>query len=98
MKTLSIKSKLIVLVALVANATTGIVIRVRAQGDVPPPVPDRRLPLFGITGITRTQTARINVANLVSPADAELPPPCRAVMAFVDGDGELLRNNDGQPI
>lgn len=100
MKSSSTKSKLIALVALVAMATVGVVLRVRAQVDAsPPPDPDRRVALFGLAGITRTQTARISVANLDAPSpDAQLPPPCRVVMFFVDANGDVLRNSDDQPI
>jgi len=77
-----------------------------AQGTVSPPDPERPA-LFATLGITRGQTARINVTNigLVTPPDpdsqnpvAALPPPCRVTMAFVDSDGHLLRNNAGQPV
>jgi hypothetical protein len=99
MKTLSTRVKLIALIALVAIAAAGAVIRVRAQTDTAPPVADRRVALFGMTGITRTQTARISVANISSAGDPFYPPdPCRVVMYFVDSSGDMLRNGDGQPI
>jgi hypothetical protein len=99
MKNSGRKLKIVALVAIIAIATAGIVIRVRAQVDQAPPEPDKRIALFGMTGITRTQTARISVANLTSPPDPEIPPdPCRVVMAFVDAAGNVLRNSDGQPV
>ena len=78
----------------------------RAQGSVSPPEPDRPA-LFGILGITRGQTARINVTNLglVTPPDPDsqnpvvaIPPPCRVLMAFVDSDGSPVRNSAGDPV
>jgi hypothetical protein len=83
----------------VAVATACAVIRAKAQDTIPPPDPERML--FGMAGITRTQTARINVVNigLQPPSDPELPSdPCRVVLAFVDSDGNVLRNGDGQPV
>lgn len=98
MKRLSTKSKLIVLIALVAVALVGVRIRVRAQVDVAP-TEVRRPALFGIMGITRTQTVRISVANISSAGDPFYPPdPCRVVIYFVDAGGDMLRNSDGQPI
>jgi hypothetical protein len=98
MKKLSTKSKLVALAATVAMATAGVALRVRAQVDAAP-TEVRRPALFGILGITRTQTARISVANISSAGDPFYPPdPCRVVMYFVDAGGDMLRNNDGQPI
>lgn len=102
MKTLNTKSKLIAIAALVVIAAVCAVFHIeqRAQAqDHAPPVPDRIS--FGMVGITRGQTARINVSNLLSPPqpDAELPPsPIRVEMMFVDGEGNPLLNNEGNPI
>ena len=99
MKNSGRKLKIVALVVIVAIATAGIVMRVRAQIDIPPPEPDKRIALFGMTGITRTQTARISVANLASAPDSGVPPdPCRVVMAFVDANGDVLRHGDGQAV
>ena len=52
-----------------------------------------------MTGITRGQTARINVSNLVSPPIGDYPPgPYRVEMMFVDVEGNALLNNEGNPI
>jgi len=72
---------------------------------VTPPQPDSPV-LFGVVGLGHLQIARINVSNvgLTSPPEPEdtatplLPPPCRASMTFVDPEGNVLRNNAGQPI
>jgi hypothetical protein len=54
---------------------------------------------FGIVGITQGQTARINVANALTPNDPNWPPgPTRVVMTFLNSDGQLFRNRDGSPI
>jgi len=98
MKTRNRKSKLIALIAMMTVATVAVVVRVRAQ-DTVPPTPDKRVPLFGILGITRGQTARLNVANVSSPDNPLYPPdPCRVTISFVDGDGNVLVNNAGLPV
>jgi hypothetical protein len=57
------------------------------------------VPQFGILGITRGQTARINVVNVSSPDNPFFPPdPCRVTMSFVDADGNVLLNNAGHPV
>ncbi len=77
----------------------------RAQSTVPPPEPDRPVS-FGILGITRGQTARINVTNIGNPPpDPEnpatnpvIPPPSRVLMSFLDTDGDAIRNSAGDPV
>ena len=70
--------------------------RAHAQ-DFPPGPPDRIS--FGMVGIARGQTVRLNVANVAVPGDRYFPPdPCRVVLAFLNGDGEVLRTSDGQPV
>jgi hypothetical protein len=70
---------------------------VKAQTDIPPPVPDRIS--FGMVGITAGQTARISVANTILPNDANLPPgPVRVVMTFRNASGSLIRNRSGEVI
>ncbi|HJQ23112.1 MAG TPA: hypothetical protein VKA60_04295 [Blastocatellia bacterium] len=98
MKTLGTTSKLMAIAALLAVATVGVRVRARAQTEVAPTVASP-VAHFGLTGITRGQTARINVANVATPPDPNSPPdPCRVVMFFVDINGDVLRNGDGQPI
>src|SRR5262245_11955969 len=97
MKTRTYKSKLSALIALVVIATASAGMRAMAQDQQPPPSPDRHA-LFGMVGITRGQTARLNVSYLPS-AVPDLPPgPTRVEMSFVDADGNTLVNNDGQAI
>jgi hypothetical protein len=52
-----------------------------------------------MAGITRGQIARINVVNigLTSPPEPDAQPT-RVALAFVDSDGNVLRNSDGQPV
>jgi hypothetical protein len=87
------------LVALAALVTFGIfrgAPRAHAQ-DIAPPVGDRIS--FGMVGITQGQTARINVANVLTQNDPNYPPgPTRVVLTFVNSDGQLFRNRDGSSI
>ena len=75
----------LVLVAALAGA------RVRAQ-DVPPMVPTGQ---FGMMGAIRGEVARLNVSNINIDL---LPPPCRATLAFVDANGDVLLRPDGSPV
>jgi hypothetical protein len=69
---------------------------VKAQDQQPPPNPDRIS--FGMLGIIRGQTIRLNVVNAI-PYDSAYPPgPTRVVLAFLDTEGRLLRNRDGSPV
>jgi len=87
------------LVALAALVTLGIFRGERhahAQ-DQPPSTGDRIS--FGMVGITQGQTARINVANVLTANDPNFPPgPTRVVLTFLNSDGQLFRNRDGNPI
>ena len=75
----------VVVVAALAGA------RVRAQ-DVPPMVPTGQ---FGMMGAIRGEVARLNVSNI----NIDLyPPPCRAILAFVDANGDVLLRPDGSPV
>jgi hypothetical protein len=104
MRTLSATSKVLVGVAFLMIVV--VCPSAWAQGTVTPRDPERPA-LFGILGITRGQTARINLTNigLTAPPEPDtpkpvvaLPSPCRVMMTFVDSDGNVLRNNAGQPI
>ncbi len=98
MKSLNYKFILIAVIALVVITTLGASMRTKAQDQQPPPVNDRYA-LFGLVGMTRGQTARLNVSNLVPPPIGELPPgPIRVELSFVDTEGHTLVNNDSQPI
>jgi hypothetical protein len=71
-------------------AAAGAFTHVRAQ--------EARLPAvqFGMTGITRAQTARLSLANVATPFEVS-PGPCRATLSFVDARGNLLQGADGVP-
>lgn len=52
------------------------------------PQPDP--PGFGMIGIVEGQTARLNLVHIAS-GDVPVPPdPCRALLRFFDGDGNVL--------
>ncbi|MCA1593263.1 MAG: hypothetical protein LC754_11560 [Acidobacteria bacterium] len=91
----------ITLVAIVAIVALGVfrgTRRVQAQtGDQPPPQAERLS--FGMVGITRGQTIRLSVANVIASNDSGWPPgPTRVVLTFLDGDGQIFRNCDGSPV
>lgn len=95
MKTTSGKSKLFTIVAIALIGIICGIMRVTAQSS-PRFVAAAQ---FGILGITRGQTARINVTNTSSPDNPFFPPdPCHVTISFVDADGNVLLNNAGQPL
>jgi hypothetical protein len=71
--------------------------RARAQDVAPPLVATGQ---FGLMGAIRGETVRLSITNinLATPPDPELPPPCRATLAFVDVDGDTLVRPDGTPV
>ena len=82
-----------VLVALAALTTLGILRGTRtakAQDKIPPPQPDRIS--FGMVGITRGQTARLNVTNAGETQGIVIN------YRLVDSDGLVLHRNNGQPV
>jgi len=86
-------------VALVALLVAGAIWEVRRVRAVSPPDPGRTT--FGMVGITRGQTMRLNVVNLQPPPDPgrQIPPdPCRVVLSFRNAQGQPFRNSDGQII
>jgi len=89
-----------VLVTLAAFMTVGILRgtrRVRAQNEIPPPIPDRIS--FGMIGITQGQTVRVNVVNLHPPPTGDSQPQiCRVVLTFLDAEGHSVRSRDGSII
>jgi hypothetical protein len=97
MKTRSIFTKLSIAVALVALASTVTIWEVRRVHAQPPPEPDRN---FGMVGITRGETLRLNVVNLSPPdPNRQYPPdPCRVLLSFRNAAGQPFTNSDGQPI
>jgi hypothetical protein len=88
-----------VAVTLVGLLVAGEIWEVRRVRAVNPPEPD--LTTFGMVGITRGQTLRLNVVNLQPPPDPERqfpPDPCRVVLSFRNAQGQAIRNSDGQII
>jgi hypothetical protein len=97
MNTRNIFTKLSIVIALVALLATSTIWEVRRVSATKPPDPDRTQ--FGMVGMTRGQTMRLNVVNLVTLSDGQVPPdPCRVVLSFRDAAGQPFRNNDGQVI
>jgi hypothetical protein len=96
MKVRNIITKITVTLSLAAVLTTSAiweVRRARAATDI------NVRGLFGMVGITRGQTLRVNVVNLVTvPAEQYPPDPCRVVLSFRNAQGQPFTNSDGQPI
>jgi hypothetical protein len=81
------------LAALLATSAIWEVRRVRAATDI------NVRGFFGMVGITRGQTLRLNVVNLVTVPVGQAPPdPCRVVLSFRNAQGQPFTNSDGQPI
>lgn len=86
------------LVALAALVSLGI-FRGERRANAQDTLPTGDRISFGMVGITQGQTARINVANVLTPNDPNYPPgPTRVVLIFLNSDGQLFRNRDGNPI
>jgi hypothetical protein len=88
--------KAVLLAALALTTAGGLVWSARHVRAGAPPDPDRLN--FGMVGITRGQTVRLNVVNAAQPS--ELPPgPTRVQLNFVDGDGNTITNpRTGNPV
>jgi hypothetical protein len=99
MNTRNILSKVSIAIAIAAFLATGTIWEVRrVRAFNPQPDPPGK---FGMVGITRGQTLRLNVVNLTSPPepDRQVPPdPCRIVLSFRNAQGEAVRNSEGQII
>jgi hypothetical protein len=79
-------TRLVLLLAALAAAPA-----VRAQGVDPEPF------RFGLVGLARLQTARLNLVN--HPPDPGLPAdPCRVGLGFVDTGSNPFRSAAGLPI
>ena len=99
MRVRNIITKITITLSLAALLATTAIWQVRRVRAADPPEPDRLL--FGMVGITRGQTLRLNVVNLSDPPepDSQAPPdPCRAVLTFRNAQGQPFRNSDGQII
>jgi hypothetical protein len=53
---------------------------------------------FGLVGLARFQTARLNVVSLTVPSPEAPPGPCLVVLSFVDEAGEPIVGRGGQPV
>lgn len=97
MNTRNILTKVTLAIAIASLLATSAIWEVRRVRAAQPPDPDRTT--FGMVGITRGQTLRPNVVNLVTLSDGQYPPdPCRVVLTFRNAQGQPFRNSDGQPI
>ena len=80
----------IALVALFATSALWELRRVQAGSE------NQRVARFSTLGVTRGQSLRLNVVN-VNPV--EVPPdPYRVRLAFMDTDGNVLRDPSGEPV
>jgi hypothetical protein len=99
MNTRNILTKVSLGVAIATLLATSTIWEVRRVRAAQPPDPERAT--FGMVGITRGQTLRLNIVNLANPPDPDrqLPPdPCHVVLSFRDAAGQPFRNGDGQVI
>ena len=97
MRVRNIITKITVTLSLAALLATTAIWEVRRVRASQPTDPDRAT--FGMVGITRGQTMRLNIVNLVTLSDGQYPPdPCRVVLTFRNAQGQPFRNSDGQPI
>jgi len=92
MITRNIQSKLSIAIAFMAIASTLTIWKVR-QVHAFNPQPDP--PGFGMIGLVRGQTLRLNIVN-ITPPDPNFAPPCRVVLSFRDANGHPFTNSDGQ--
>jgi hypothetical protein len=92
----SILTKVASALMLAALLTTGVIWEVRRVRASNPPEPDRVL--FGMVGITRGQTLRLNVVNLTNPPEPDRSGACSVVLSFRNAQGDVVTNSDGQPI
>ena len=99
MNTRNILTKVSLTIAIATLLATSAIWEVRRVRASAPPDPDRST--FGMVGITRGQTLRLNVVNLQPPPDNDRqspPDPCRVVLSFRNAQGQPFRNSDGQII
>jgi len=75
----NIRKRVGITVALATMLATGVIWEVRRARAANPPDPDR----FGMVGLTRGQTMRLNVVNLANPPDPDRGA-CRPTMEVFD--------------
>jgi hypothetical protein len=86
----------VILLASVALVAFGVTRGSRAQTAEEPPLAVSERLSFGMVGVTRGQTARVSVANVVAPNDSGWPPgPTRVVLTFLNVEGQPFRGRDG---
>jgi hypothetical protein len=94
MKNVKPMSKLIVVIALVAIASTRFTHTVRALDPQPLSVSE-----FGIVSIVAGQTARLNVVNFPhNPDSPESSAAVQVTLTFFDMSGHQITGTDGQPV
>ena len=97
MNTRNILTKVSLAIAIPTLLATSAIWEVRRVRANSPNDPDRTQ--FGMVGMTPGQTMRLNVVNLVTLSDRQVPPdPCRVVLSFRNAQGQPFRNSDGQII
>lgn len=89
MKTMKRMSKLLAVALLLAGLVAWGSARVGARPTCPGCT---EVALFGMVGLTDSQTARLNVVNT---ATAE--PPVIVAINFINSNGQTILNSDGQP-
>src|SRR5260221_6014703 len=92
----NIISKVGIVLMLATLGTCSVIWEVRRVHAVNTPDPDRQL--FGMVGLTRGQTLRLNVVNLGNPPDPDRNWSRRVVLSFRNAQGQVITDSDGQPI
>ena len=107
MRTRYIFTKLSIAIALIALAATGATLQMRRVNARPMPTAVENQAGLGMVGITRGQTVRVNIVNLIPPGpcrvirpgDPNLPPgPCHVLLTFRDANGQPFTDSNGQVI
>jgi hypothetical protein len=99
MNTRNILTKVSLAIAIATLLATSAIWEVRRVRAAAARDPDRMQ--FGMVGITRGQTMRLNVVNLQPPPDNDRqypPDPCRVLLSFRNAEGQAIRNSEGQII
>lgn len=90
-------TKLSIAIAVVVLLASGAVWEIRHVRAMPTAVEFD--PAFGIVGITRGETMRLNVVNLLDPVPTGVPPgPCRVVLSFRNANGQPFTDANGQVV
>ena len=98
MKTRNIFTRLSIAIAVMALTAIS-VWQIRRAHAMPTAVEDQAT--FGMVGITRGQTMRLNMVNLILPGalmNQLSPGPCRVVLSFRDANGRPFTDGNGEVI